>query len=101
MQKLVTFYSRDTENVDKLLAKGWTVKDIKTTASDDGIFLTTVLLEEPADEVSKRQKEKLEEALGKEKLKELQENFQGMFGNLAEALSKYTSNLTEELKQNA
>lgn len=100
MQKLISFYGRDPDDVNKLLEKGWTVVDFKTTAAE-GSTLTTVLLEEPADVVSKRQKAKLEETLGKEKVDELQKNFQGMFGNLAEALGKYTGELAEELKQNA
>lgn len=100
MQKLISFYGRDPDDVNKLLEKGWTVVDFKTTATE-GSTLTTVLLEEPADVVAKRQKAKLEEALGKEKVDELQKNFQGMFGNLAEALGKYTGELAEELKQNA
>lgn len=100
MQKLISFYGRDPDDVNKLLEKGWTVVDFKTTATE-GSTLTTVLLEEPADVVSKRQKAKLEETLGKEKVDELQKNLQSMFGNLTEALSKYTGDLVEELKQNA
>lgn len=100
MQKLISFYDGATEDVNRLLEKGWTVVDFKTTASN-GTMLTTVLLEEPADVVSKRQRTKLEETLGKEKVDELQKNLQGMFGNLTEALSKYTGDLVEELKQNA
>lgn len=98
MQKLIAYYDKDPKSVNELLEKGWTVVDFKTAAAPNGPLLTTVLLEEPADVVSKRQRTKLEEALGKEKVDELQKNFQGMFGNLAEALSKYTSELTEELK---
>jgi len=100
MQKLISFYGRDTDDVNRLLEKGWTVVDFKTTAAERST-LTVVLLEEPADVVSKRQRTKLEEALGKEKVDELQKNFQGMFGNLADVLSKYTSELSEELKQDA
>lgn len=100
MQKLISFYGRDPDDVNRLLEKGWTVVDFKTTATE-GSTLTTVLLEEPADVVSKRQKAKLEETLGKEKVDELQKNLQSMFGNLTEALSKYTGDLVEELKQNA
>lgn len=100
MQKLISFYGRDPDDVNKLLEKGWTVVDFKTTTVEGSAF-TTVLLEEPADVVSKRQRTKLEEALGKEKVDELQKNFQGMFGNLADVLSKYTSELSEELKQDA
>lgn len=100
MQKLISFYGRDPDDVNKLLEKGWTVVDFKVTATE-GSTLTTVLLEEPADAVSKRQKAKLEETLGKEKADELQKNLQDLFGNLTEALSKYTGELAEELKQNA
>lgn len=100
MQKLISFYGRDPDDVNKLLEKGWTVVDFKTTAAE-GSTLTTVLLEEPADAVSKRQKAKLEETLGKEKADELQKNLQNLFGNLTGALSKYTSELAEELKQDA
>ena len=100
MQKLISFYGRDSDDVNKLLEKGWVVVDFKTTATE-GSTLTVVLLEEPADVVSKRQKAKLEETLGKERVDELQKNLQDMFGNLTGVLSKYTSELTEELKQDA
>lgn len=100
MQKLISFYDRDPDDVNKLLEKGWTVVDFKTTAVE-GSTLTIVLLEEPADAVSKRQKAKLEEALGKEKADELQKNLQNLFGNLTGALSKSASKLAEELKQDA
>lgn len=63
MQKLITFYGKDSEEVTKLLGKGWTVSSINTTASSDGIFFTTVLLEEPAEEKWKKVKQQLNEQL--------------------------------------